>query len=66
MSHTEAQRRAYKQLKEAGELEGCDVVTRSKLNGELYFKWSEGNKTVAIHESGLVTFHLKQVTDDRP
>ena len=57
MQTTEAQRKAYTKLKEEGELEGSDVLTRSKLNGELYFKWSEGNKTVAIHKSGIVTIH---------
>jgi hypothetical protein len=57
MQTTEAQRKAYAKLKEEGELQGCDTLTRSKLNGELYFKCSEGSKIVAIHKSGIVTIH---------
>lgn len=47
-------------MRDLGEFNGCDTVTQSSLNGEVYVRWPEINgvvKTVAIARCGTVTEH---------
>ena len=47
-------------MRDLGQFDGCDTVTQSSLNGEVYVKWPEINgivKTVAIARCGTVTEH---------
>ena len=44
----------------SGEFDGCDTITQSSLNGEIFVKWPEVNnitKTVAIARCGTVINH---------
>jgi len=47
-------------MRDLGDFDGCDTVTQSKVNGEVYVRWPEKNgsiKTIAIAQCGTVTVH---------
>ena len=47
-------------MRDLGDFDGCDTVTQSKANGEVYVSWPEKNgiiKTIAIAKCGTVTIH---------
>jgi len=52
---TEAQQKAYLELKDSGDLK--DIGEFKVSPNELYIHHTDSDKITAIHQSGLVTIH---------